>query len=724
MKRRDLLGALGATVISPRTFAMTTATKSAPQPPIARQVPYTVKGPHGDRVDEYYWLRDDDPETKRPEILDYLRAENAYTEAMLAPQAALHETLVREMRARIKEDDASVPVYDNGYWYWTRFDAGAEYPLHLRQRGSIDARDPQAREEIILDEPQMAKGKPFFDLGGWAVSPDNQWLAWTEDTQGRRINTLRIKNLATGEVLPDAIGGVLEEMVWAADSRTVFYIRQNPQTLQSGPVYRHVRSTDPKNDVLVFEEPDQTLFTSVGHTASRQFITIWVTGFTTTELRTVPMAAPTEAPTVSLPRRADVRSYADHLHGRWVIRTNDGARNFRLMQAREGDLADPGRWTELVPGREQATIEAFALFNTALAVEERVEANAQLRVLPWPEAGDRQPFTVPADEPAFAMAIGTNLDPALPRLRYRYDAMVTPTREYDVDLATGARTLLKERPVIGYDRSLYESARLWAPSRDYATSGKRIPVSIMWRKDRYRRDGSAPLYLQGYGAYGYSYDPQLPREALSLIDRGFAFAIAHVRGGAELGEGWYEDGKLAHKQNTFNDFVDVTDFLVREKYAGKVFASGGSAGGLLMGAIANQAGEKYAGISLWVPFVDVVTTMLDETIPLTANEWTQWGDPRVKADHDRMLAYSPYDNIERKAYPPMLVHAGLWDSQVQYFEPAKYVARLRARKTDSNPLLLHMDLEAGHGGKSGRFERLRDEAREFVFFLDLAGARQ
>lgn len=697
---------------------MSTNVKDGPQP-IARQVPHTVSGPHGERIDEYYWLRDDDPDSKRPEILDYLRAENAYTEAMLAHLAPLHETLVREMRARIKEDDASVPVYDNGYWYWRRYDTGAEYPRHLRRRGDVDGCDPAAAEEVILDEPAMARGLPFFELGGWAVSPDNQWLAWTEDTVGRRINTLRIKNLASGEVLPQAIGGVLEEMVWAADSETLFYIRQDPQTLQSGPVYRHLRGSDPQADALVYDEPDKTLFTSVGHTASRQFVTIWITGFTTTELRTVPMALPADAPAVAMPRRADVRSYADHLHGRWVIRTNDGARNFRLMQARDGELADAQCWTELVPGRDAATIEAFALFDTALVVEERVEANAQLRVLPWPEAGGRAPFAVPADEPAFAMAIGINLDPALPRLRYRYDSMVSPTREYDVDLATGARTLLKERPVIGYDRTLYETARLWAPSRD----GQRIPVSIMWRTDRYRRDGSAPLVLHGYGAYGYSYDPHLPREALSLIDRGFAFAIAHVRGGAELGEGWYEDGKLANKQNSFNDFVDVTDFLLSERYAGKAFASGGSAGGLLMGAIANQAGMRYAGISLWVPFVDVVTTMLDETIPLTANEWTQWGDPRDKSAHDRMLAYSPYDNLERKPYPPMIVHAGLWDAQVQYFEPAKYVARLRARKTDTNPLLLHMDLEAGHGGKSGRFERLRDVAREFVFFLDLAGVR-
>jgi oligopeptidase B len=697
--------------------AQISANAKATKPPVAASQPHVVKSPQGDRVDEYYWLRDDDPKAKRPEIMEYLRAENAYTDAVLAPTQALQDKLVREMRARIKEDDVSVPVYDNGYWYSRRFDAGAEYRVHLRQRGSVEGADAAAPLEVLLDEPALAKGKPFFSLGGWAVSPDNQWLAWTEDTVGRRINTLRIKNLVTDEVLPTAIRGVLEEVVWAADSQTVFYIRQDPQTLQSGPMYRHVRGTDPAKDVLVYDEPDKTLFTSVGRTASREFITIWLTGFTTTELRVVPAKAPDQAPRIALPRRENVRSYADHLAGRWIIRTNDGARNFRLMQASEIALADPAKWTELVPHREEATLEDFDLFNAAIVLQERVQANSQLRVLPWTGKGG---FTVAADETAFVMNLGANFDPALPRARYSYDSMVTPHTEYDVDLATGARTVRKTQPVLGYDRSQYDSARLWAPARD----GKRIPVSIIWRKDRFQRDGSAPLLLLGYGAYGYAYDPSLNSNALSLLDRGFAVAIAHVRGGSELGEGWYEDGKLEHKQNTFNDFVDATRYLKAERWAGKVFASGGSAGGLLMGAIANQAGMEYAGISSWVPFVDVVTTMLDETIPLTANEWTQWGDPREKAAYARMLAYSPYDNIERKPYPPLLVHSGLWDSQVQYFEPAKYVARLRARKTDANPLLMHMDLEAGHGGKSGRFERLREQAREFAFFLDLAGIKE
>ena len=691
-----------------------------PTPPIAKQVPHTVASPNGDRIDEYYWLRDDDPKTKRADVMDYLRAENAYCDAMLAHTKPLQEKLVREMRARIKEDDSSVPVYDNGYWYWLRYDEGAEYPVHVRQKGGLDAPDATAPVEVLLDENLMAQGHAFFDLGDWGVSPDNEWLAWTEDTVGRRINTLRIKHLPTGAVLPEAIPGVLEDIVWAGDSRTLFYILQDPQTLQSGPVYRHVRGTDPSTDVLVYDEPDKTLFTTVGETSSRQFLTIWITGFETTEMRTVPMGDPSATPAVALPRRDGVRSYADHLHGRWMIRSNDGARNFRLLMAADDALADPARWKEVIPGRDDTTLEDVALFERAFVVQERVAANVQLRVLPWPGSSTPQPFTVTPDETAYVMGIGANLDPALPRLRYAYESMVTPTSEYEVDLLTGERRLLKVRPVLGYDRSLYDSARLWAPSRD----GKQIPITIMWRRDRYLRDGRAPLYLLGYGAYGYAYDPSLPQNGLSLIDRGFALAIAQVRGGADLGEGWYDDGKLEHKQNTFNDFIDVTRYLKAEQWAGQVFASGGSAGGLLMGVIANQAGAEYAGISLWVPFVDVVTTMLDETIPLTANEYTQWGDPREKAAYERMLSYSPYDNIERKPYPPMLVHAGLWDSQVQYFEPAKYVARLRAKKTDDNPLLMHMDLEAGHGGKSGRFERLREKAREFAFFLALAGRAQ
>lgn len=697
---------------------MATAQTTPITPPVAKQVPYTVKSPNGDRVDEYYWMRDDDHAAKRPEIIDYLNAENAYTDAVLAPLNPLQEKLVTEMRSRIKEDDSTVPSYDNGYWYWSRFDTGAEYPVVVRQRGSPDAQDLSAPVEVVLDQPRLAEGKPYFRVGSIAVSPNNEWLAWTEDTVGRRMYELRIRNLITGKVSSDRVAGVLESLVWAADNRTLFYIQQDPVLLQSGPVFRHVLGTESARDVLVYDEKDKTLFTSIARSASREFLLISITGFTTTETLVVPMATSTRLPVVVLPRRPDVRSYADHNKERWIIRTNDHALNFRLVEASGDNPADRARWKDVIAARDDAAIDDFTVLDRAIVVEERVNAALTIRVLP---SDGGQPYTVAADEAAGTMSLGANPDPASPSARYTYTSMTTPSSTYDVTLATGERQLRKRQPVPGYDSQLYATERLWAASRD----GKRIPVSIVYLKNLYRRDASAPLYIDGYGSYGLSNDPYFSSNRVSLLDRGFVIALAHVRGGAELGQGWYEDGKLGRKKNTFNDFVDATDFLVREKVGapGKVFASGGSAGGLLMGVIANESAQRYRGIALHVPFVDAVTTMLDESIPLTINEFTQWGDPREKAAYEYMLSYSPYDNIGARAYPAMLVSTGLWDSQVQYFEPAKYVARLRAKKTDANPLLFHINMQAGHGGRSGRFERLNDTAREYVFFLDLAGVR-
>ena len=720
-RRRALL------LILPATLSLVSACSVTPvqirgvpaaSPPVAKVIPHVVTSPNGDRVDEYYWIRDDDLKAKRPEIIEYLSAENAYAASALAHVKPLQDKLIAEMRARIKEDDSSVPSYDNGYWYWRRFDTGAEYPLLLRQRGTPDRQDSTAPVETLLDLPARAAGKPYYSIGGTAVSPDREWLAWTEDTVGRRMSTLRIKNLLTGEILQESISGVLESVVWAGDSKTIFYVKQDPQLLQSGPVYRHVVGTDPGADPMVYDEADKTLFTDIGRSASRKYVLIEVGGFDTTEVLVVPADAPASAPKVVLPRQPGVRSYADHLGGRWVIRTNDDALNFRLVDAPEEAAADRTRWANIIPAREEASVIDFALFDHAIAVGERVDATKRIVVMP----NDGRPsFIVAADEQASTTTLEANPDPSSPFVRYTYTSLTTPLSTFDVELATGKRILRKQQPVISYDPSSYASERLWAQARD----GKRIPLSLAFRKDRFRRDGSAPLYVIGYGSYGYSYDPHFSSNRISLLDRGFAIAIAHVRGGAEWGEGWYEDGRLLHKLNSFNDFVDATDFLVEAEYGAKdkVFAAGGSAGGLLLGAVANQAGTKYRGITLHVPFVDVVTTMLDATIPLTTNEWTQWGDPREKTFYRYMLAYSPYDNIAARDYPPMLVTAGLWDSQVQYYEPAKYVARLRARKTDSNPLIFHINMEAGHSGKSGRFERLEETAREYGFFLDLAGVR-
>lgn len=690
-------------------------------PPVAARVAHTITSPQGSRVDEYYWLRDDDAKGKRPEIIAYLNAENAYTEAATASLKPLEESILKELRGRIKEEDAAPPNYDRGYWYSTRFEAGAEYAIYERQKGDVTGRATGSAVEVLLNGPAMAAGKAFYSVGVMEVSPDNNWLAWTDDETGRRISTLRFKNLSTGAVSSESVSGVLEVAAWAADSKTVFYIKQDPVLLQTGPVYRHVVGTDPATDALVYNEPDLTLGTTVESSSGGDWIMISMEGFDTTELRAVSALTPTAEPVVVLARKANVRSYAEFLDGRWIIRTNEGARDFRLVEAPVGAADDRHKWTTIVPERPGVSLDEFALFHGAIAIAQRAEANATVRVMPWgAQPACKSTFDVKADESAFSMTLGTNLDPSTPSLRVQYTSMITPRQVLDVTLADGARKLVKEQAVIGYDRADYATDRLWAPARD----GKRIPISIAWRKDRWKRGGTAPVFQEAYGAYGIPFDAEFSSNQVSLMDRGFLVATTHVRGGADLGQQWYEDGRLTCKVNTFNDFVDATDYLVREKYGakGKVFAEGGSAGGLLMGAIANIAPEKYLGIALHVPFVDALTTMLDETIPLTTNEWTQWGDPREKAAYECILAYSPYDNIERQAYPAMLVTTGLWDSQVQYYEPAKYVAKLRAMRTDKNPLYLKVNMSAGHGGDSGRFERLKIVALEYAFFIDLAQA--
>ena len=497
---------------------------TAPVPPVAKRVSHVVRSPHGDRVDEYYWMRDDDPTAKRPEIIEHLKAENAYTDAMLAHVKPLQDRLVAEMRARIKEDDSSVPVYDNGYWYWRRFDAGAEYPILLRQRGGPAAPDTGASEEVVLDIPQLARPHSYYNIGATAVSPDNRWLAYAEDTVGRRIYTLRFRNLVTGELAAESITGVLADAEWADDSTTVFYLRQDPQTLVRGTVFRHRLGTDPAGDVIVYDEPDPELFTGIARSASRRFLLIQLEGYDTTETRVVPLNAPTTAPVVALPRRTDVRTYADHLGDRWILRTNDAAQNFRLVAAPESAPDDRARWRDIVPAREDAAVDAFALFDRAIVVEERVEANSRVRVLP---TDGRAPFAVGADEPAFSMNLAGNPDPAVRAARYTYTSLATPTTTYDVDLATGERHLRKVQPVIGYDAALYATERVWAPARD----GKRIPVSLVYRRDRFKRDGTAPLYIEGYGAYGLANDPYFSGNRVSLLDRGFVIAVAHVRGG-------------------------------------------------------------------------------------------------------------------------------------------------------------------------------------------------
>jgi oligopeptidase B len=686
--------------------------KPAPVPPIAATRPHVIESPHGSRTDEYYWLRDDDRAS--PDVIGYLEAENAYKAAMTEHTRALEDRVYEEIVGRIKQDDSTVPYRLRGHWYYTRFETGQEYPIYARKAGTLDA-----PEQVMLDVNRMAEGHGFFQVGSLDVAPDNNLLAYTEDPVGRRQYTLRVRNLATGELLPDRIENVDPSVAWTADSRSILYLEKDPETLLARRVRRHVLGTDPAQDALVYEQDDDSFYTSVGTTKDERYVTIFARSTVSTEMRYADAADPALEFRVFLPRERDLEYYPDHLDGRWIIRTNWQAPNYRLVEARVGEEGDRAKWRELVAHRDDAFVDGFDVFRDFLAIEERSDAMRKIRIRPWKNGKD---FYIGSDEPAYTTSLGVNAEIDTRIVRYEYTSLTTPLTVYDYDIQTGERQLMKRTPVLGgFDPANYRTELVWAPARD----GARIPVSLVYRTG-FRRDGSAPMLQYAYGSYGATMDPAFSVARVSLLDRGFVYALAHVRGGQEMGRRWYEDGRLLRKKNTFTDFIDVTRFLVKEGYADgrRVSAMGGSAGGLLMGAVANMAPEDYRAIVAQVPFVDVVTTMLDESIPLTTNEFDEWGDPKRKEYYDYMLSYSPYDNVARQDYPAMLVTTGLHDSQVQYWEPAKWVARLRARKTGSNPLLYRTTMEAGHGGKSGRFQRFRDIAEEYAFILDQSGIRE
>jgi oligopeptidase B len=694
------------------TGAAPAAATNAAKPPVAAIKPYTVASPHGNRVDDYYWLRDDT--RKNPDVLAYLKAENAYADAMLAHVKPLRNKLYEEIVGRIKQDDATVPYLKDGWWYYRRFEAGQEYPVFARRQGTLEA-----PEQVLLDAARLATGRAYYHVEGVEVSPDNKILAYMDDTVGRRQFTLRFKNLATGAMLPDQVSNVQETVAWAADSATILYVEKDPVTLLGLRVRKHVLGTDPTTDPVVYTQDDTSFYTEVAKTKDDRYLVIQAQSTVSSEMQIADAADPALRFRVFLPRELDHEYQAQHVDGRWVIRTNWKAKNFRLMEARDGDESDRSKWREVVPHRDEAFVEGFAAFRNFVAVDERSGGLRKIRIHPWSAEKD---YHIASDDPTFAFALVDNHEIGTDVVRYTYDSLTTPTSTFDFNTRTGARVLLKREPVLGkFDPADYVSEFLWATARD----GTKVPVSVVYRKG-VKRDGTAPLLQYGYGSYGLSTDPDFSSSMLSFLDRGFVYAIAHVRGGQELGRSWYENGKLLHKQNTFSDFVDVTRFLVKERYADpkRTFAIGGSAGGLLMGAIANQAPPEYKGIIAHVPFVDVITTMLDESIPLTTNEFEEWGNPKQKSYHDYMLAYSPYDQVRRQAYPSIMVTTGLWDSQVQYYEPAKWVAKLRAMKTDSNPLLFRIKMEAGHSGKSGRFARYRDIAEVYSFILDEAGIRE
>jgi oligopeptidase B len=701
--------ALGASALLASAAAI--ADSPAPTPPVAAKRDHTVEAPGGNRNDEYYWLRDDT--RKNEEMLAYLKAENAYADAMLAPLRPLKDKLYNEFIGRIKQDDSSVPYRERGYWYYTRFEPGQDYAIYARRAGSMEA-----PEQVLLDGNAMGKDKGYFAIGDWVVSQDNKLLAFAQDTNGRRQYEVRFKDLETGELLPDVITNAEPNLVWADDNRTVFYVDKDPVTLLATRVKKHVLGTDPKDDVLVYEEKDDTFNMGIGRTRSDEYLCIFVQSTVSSEQRCTPAKAPGEFRLLA-PRLRDFEYSADHLAGRWVITTNWDAPNYRIMTVADADAwGTRDKWAELVPHSNDVFIAGTELFDGFIAISERSNALMRWRVL----RPDGSTEFVASDEPVYTMGGAVNAEPDTEWLRYTYTSLTTPNTTYELNTRTGERKLLKRDEVLGdFDPANYVTERQWATARD----GTKIPVSLVYRKG-FKKDGTAALYQYAYGSYGYSMDPRFAVTLPSLLDRGVVYAIAHIRGGQEMGRAWYDNGKLLHKKNTFTDFIDVTRFLVAEGYAAKdrVGAYGGSAGGLLMGAVANMAPRDYTVIMAQVPFVDVVTTMLDESIPLTTLEFDEWGNPKDKAYYDYMLSYSPYDNVAAQDYPALFVGTGLWDSQVQYYEPAKWVARLRARKTGAQPLIFRTNMEAGHGGKSGRFRKYAETAENMAFVLDKLGIKE
>ncbi len=687
-------------------FIMQTGCKMEPEPPVAEKIPYEITTHGHTRVDNYYWMRD----REDPKVIEYIEAENAYTEAMMRHTEELQENLYEEIVERIKEDDETVPYFDNGYYYYVRYEEGKEFPIHCRRKGSMDA-----EEEILLDVNIKAEGHNFYQAVGLRVSPDNNMLAFGVDTVGRRRYTIHFKDLTTGEILDESIPVTIGSTVWGNDSRTVFYTTRDYNTLRADRIYRHKMGDDPDDRELIYFEEDETFRVGVTRTKSRDYIMIVSSHTLSTEYRYLDADNPGGEFRLFHPRENDMRYSVDHHGGRFYILTNWDAPNYRLM---ETPVTRTGKnnWRNVIPHREDVLLSSIEIFNDHLAVSERKDGLTQLRVMEW---GTSEEHYIRFDEEAYTVRISVNPDINTDVLRFSYTSLTTPSSVYDYNMSTRERELLKQDEVLGdFDPDYYEARRYFATAED----GTQVPISLVYRKGL-ERDGNNPLLLAGYGSYGSSRDPGFSSVRLSLLDRGFVYAIAHVRGGQEMGYYWYEEGKLLNKKNTFTDFISCAEFLIEENYTNPdlLFAQGGSAGGLLMGAVVNMRPELFRGIIAGVPFVDVVTTMLDETIPLTTFEYDEWGNPNDPEYYEYMLSYSPYDNVVPQDYPAMLVTSGLHDSQVQYWEPTKWVAKLRDLKTDDNPLLLKTNMEAGHGGAAGRYQRYKEIAMQYAFLLDQAG---
>ena len=673
-------------------------------PPVAKTIA-KVDTLHGDVItDNYFWIR----EKTNPEVISYLNAENAYTAAKMKHTEALQQKLYDEMLGRIKETDLSVPYRDNGYWYYNRTEKGKSYPIQLRKKGSLDG-----PEQIVIDENALASGKKFSQLGDWAVSPGGSRFAYLHDTTALRVYTLYITDLATGKRLGDPISSVVPSVAWANDS-TLFY-QTADSARRSNAVWRHVIGTPQSSDVKVFQEDDVLNNVGVGRSKSGKYIYISDDGFTSSEARVIPTANPTAAPQVIAARRANVEYSVDDIGDAFLMTTNDGARNFKVQRIATNELGT-GKWVDWIPATDSVFIQFVEPFKNYVLVVERSGGLRRLRVMDLKTR--RAPHYITFPEAAYAVSPTQNVEFDSPTLRFVYNSMVTPPSTYDYNMATNQRVLLKRLDVPTFDPAKYEVKRFMVTVRD----GVKVPVSMIVGKG-WKQDGTHPLLEYAYGSYGSTTEASFNSSVLSLVDRGFGYAIAHIRGGQEMGRQWYDDGKMMKKKNTFNDFVDVGQYLVDNKYTSKdrLIANGGSAGGLLMGAVVNMRPDLWKAVVADVPFVDVINTMMDASIPLTAQEWQQWGDPHIADQYAYMKTYSPYDNVARKAYPWMLVTTSLNDSQVAYWEPTKWVAKLRSMKTDSNPLYIKINMAGGHGGSSGRYDVLRERAFRYAFMLDAVG---
>ncbi len=679
--------------------------------PIAEKKPKELSA-HGDiRIDPYYWLNDyfkKGPDSSA--VVDYLKAENRYYDTLMAGTRRLQDDLFAEMKARIKEKDESVPYFRNGYYYYSRTEEGKEYYIFCRKKESL-----AAQEEILLDVNAMAENHSFFNLRGTSISPNNQLIAYGVDTIGRNEYTIYIKNIQTGELSKETISRTQGSSVWAADNKTFFYTAKNPQTLLSEKIKRHIVGTDPVNDVTVYHEKDPSNYLSVRKTKSDKYIIIDSRNTMSSEQRFISTDKPSASFIVFQPRTKEVLYNVDHSNNQFYIRTNLNAKNFKIMTTPENSTT-VANWKELIAHNDSILIEGIEMFKNFLVVSERKGGLTQIHVIHTTTGKDHYiQFSEPTYDASVAYTPEFNTD----TIRYNYTSLITPSSIFDYNMATRGQTLKKETEVVGgYNADNYVSERLYATAYD----GTKVPISIIYKKG-YKKDGVMPLLLYGYGSYGASMDASFSSLRLTLLDRGFAFAIAHIRGGQEMGRYWYEEGKMFKKKNTFTDFIDCAEYLIANQYTSKehLYAMGGSAGGLLMGAVVNMRPDLWNGVVAQVPFVDVVTTMSDPGIPLTTNEYDEWGNPANKESYDYMKSYSPYDNVAKQAYPHMLVTTGLHDSQVQYFEPAKWIAKLRELKTNTNHLLLYTNMEAGHGGASGRFNYLRDIAREYAFIFALEG---